>query len=289
MSIYDKIEELENLGVTNPYLRLGVRENATTEEILKAYREAIKKIGINQNQQTVDNNYVIQILTAVKNALTDEEIRKEVDRRIAQRKEGHEIIRSERKNNQSYDFTKATKDLKSDLDIQEIAEAYGLNRSDELSYADIQLILRDYIKRNWDPSRRRCESIIRRYESIIIENAYLLLDKKGSLRCVQEERIGAIRTLSDFFDKTLYIRRRAYSTLSALDYWNLEFKDDNRSTVRLVSLTSILSSELFDRSLGYTFVSQNSLQQGIELGNECLLKLRKNGYLKPTSPNEYIR
>lgn len=43
MSIYDKIEELENLGVTNPYLRLGVRENATTEEILKAYREAIKK------------------------------------------------------------------------------------------------------------------------------------------------------------------------------------------------------------------------------------------------------
>lgn len=289
MSIYDKIEELENLGVTNPYLRLGVRENATTEEILKAYREAIKKIGINQNQQTVDNNYVIQILTAVKNALTDEEIRKEVDRRIAQRKEGHEIIRSERKNNQSYASTKATKDLKSDLDIQEIAEAYGLNRSDELSYADIQLILRDYIKRNWDPSRRRCESIIRRYESIIIENAYLLLDKKGSLRCVQEERIGAIRTLSDFFDKTLYIRRRAYSTLSALDYWNLEFKDDNRSTVRLVSLTSILSSELFDRSLGYTFVSQNSLQQGIELGNECLLKLRKNGYLKPTSPNEYIR
>lgn len=289
MSIYDKIEELENLGVTNPYLRLGVRENATTEEILKAYREAIKKIGINQNQQTVDNNYVIQILTAVKNALTDEEIRKEVDRRIAQRKEGHEIIRSERKNNQSYASTKATKDLKSDLDIQEIAEAYGLNRSDELSYADIQLILRDYIKRNWDPSRRRCESIIRRCESIIIENAYLLLDKKGSLRCVQEERIGAIRTLSDFFDKTLYIRRRAYSTLSALDYWNLEFKDDNRSTVRLVSLTSILSSELFDRSLGYTFVSQNSLQQGIELGNECLLKLRKNGYLKPTSPNEYIR
>ena len=282
MSIYDKIEELENLGVTNPYLRLGVRENATTEEILKAYREAIKKIGINQNQQTVDNNYVIQILTAVKNALTDEEIRKEVDRRIAQRKEGHEIIRSERKNNQSYASSKATKDLKSDLDIQEIAEAYGLNRSDELSYADIQLILRDYIKRNWDPSRRRCESII-------IENAYLLLDKKGSLRCVQEERIGAIRTLSDFFDKTLYIRRRAYSTLSALDYWNLEFKDDNRSTVRLVSLTSILSSELFDRSLGYTFVSQNSLQQGIELGNECLLKLRKNGYLKPTSPNEYIR
>lgn len=289
MSIYDKIEELENLGVTNPYLRLGVRENATTEEILKAYREAIKKIGINQNQQTVDNNYVIQILTAVKNALTDEEIRKEVDRRIAQRKEGHEIIRSERKNNQSYASSKATKDLKSDLDIQEIAEAYGLNRSDELSYADIQLILRDYIKRNWDPSRRRCESIIRRCESIIIENAYLLLDKKGSLRCVQEERIGAIRTLSDFFDKTLYIRRRAYSTLSALDYWNLEFKDDNRSTVRLVSLTSILSSELFDRSLGYTFVSQNSLQQGIELGNECLLKLRKNGYLKPTSPNEYIR
>lgn len=282
MSIYDKIEELENLGVTNPYLRLGVRENATTEEILKAYREAIKKIGINQNQQTVDNNYVIQILTAVKNALTDEEIRKEVDRRIAQRKEGHEIIRSERKNNQSYASTKATKDLKSDLDIQEIAEAYGLNRNDELSYADIQLILRDYIKRNWEPSRRP-------YESIIIENAYLLLDKKGSLRCVQEERIGAIRTLSDFFDKTLYIRRRAYSTLSALDYWNLEFKDDNRSTVRLVSLTSILSSELFNRSLGYTFVSQNSLQQGIELGNECLLKLRKNGYLKPTSPNEYIR
>lgn len=282
MSIYDKIEELENLGVTNPYLRLGVRENATTEEILKAYREAIKKIGINQNQQTVDNNYVIQILTAVKNALTDEEIRKEVDRRIAQRKEGHEIIRSERKNNHSYSSTKVAKDLKSDLDIQEIAEAYGLNRSDELSYADIQLILRDYIKRNWEPSRRP-------YESIIIENAYLLLDKKGSLHCVQEERIGAIRTLSDFFDKTLYIRRRAYSTLSALDYWNLEFKDDNRSTVRLVSLTSILSSELFDRSLGYTFVSQNSLQQGIELGNECLLKLRKNGYLKPTSPNEYIR
>lgn len=282
MSIYDKIEELENLGVTNPYLRLGVRENATTEEILKAYREAIKKIGINQNQQTVDNNYVIQILTAVKNALTDEEIRKEVDRRIAQRKEGHEIIRSERKNNHSYSSTKVAKDLKSDLDIQEIAEAYGLNRNDELSYADIQLILRDYIKRNWEPSRRP-------YESIIIENAYLLLDKKGSLRCVQEERIGAIRTLSDFFDKTLYIRRRAYSTLSALDYWNLEFKDDNRSTVRLVSLTSILSSELFNRSLGYTFVSQNSLQQGIELGNECLLKLRKNGYLKPTSPNEYIR
>lgn len=282
MSIYDKIEELENLGVTNPYLRLGVRENATTEEILKAYREAIKKIGINQNQQTVDNNYVIQILTAVKNALTDEEIRKEVDRRIAQRKEGHEIIRSERKNNQSYASTKATKDLKSDLDIQEIAEAYGLNRNDELSYADIQLILRDYIKRNWEPSRRP-------YESIIIENAYLLLDKKGSLRCVQEERIGAIRTLSDFFDKTLYIRRRAYSTLSALDYWNLEFKDDNRSTVRLVSLTSILSSELFNRCSSYTFVSQNSLQQGIELGNECLLKLRKNGYLKPTSPNEYIR
>lgn len=43
MGIYDKIEELENLGVSNPYLRLGVRESATDEEIIKAYRDAVKK------------------------------------------------------------------------------------------------------------------------------------------------------------------------------------------------------------------------------------------------------
>lgn len=212
----------------------------------------------------------------------DEEIRKEVDRRIAKKKEGHEIIRPERKSNHSYSSTTAAKDLKRDLDIQEIAEAYGLNRNDELSYADIQLILRDYIKRNWDPSRRT-------YESIILENAYLLLDKKGSLRCVQEDCFGSFRYLRDFFDKTLYARVHRYSNSGAIDYWNSEFKNDEYSTVRLVSLTSILSSELFNRGSGYTFVSQNSLQQGIELGNECLLKLRKNGYLKPTSPNEYIR
>lgn len=94
MDIFDKIEELENLGVSNPYLRLGVRENATREEILKTYREAIQTIGINNH---VDNNYVIQILTAAKDALLNQSVRDEIDRRIACQKQERNVAFSKSK------------------------------------------------------------------------------------------------------------------------------------------------------------------------------------------------
>lgn len=290
MSIYNKIEELENLGVTNPYLRLGVRENATTEEIIKAYRDAVKKIGIHQNQQT-DNNYVIQILKAIKDALINPDIRAEIDRVIAKEKQGYEIAVQRKEGEDSETSEEISKNSKQDLDIQEIMEFYGLNKNKELSCAELQLILRDYIKRNLDFSKTSPSNRIE------LRDIYLLLEMNGLLHCVREEKdTSGNRCLLDIFDNTQRAQSKSYyyiylgRDVDALDYWGNHYRNIKDKT-RLVSLTSILSQEFFERDLGrpYPYIQQKILQQGIELGNECLLKLRKNGYLKPISPNEYIK
>lgn len=290
MGVFDIIEELKSLGVSNPYLRLGVPENATSQEIINAYRKAVKEIGIHQNQQT-DNNYVIQILKAIKDALINPDVRAEIDRMITKEKQGHEIAVQRQEGSSSATSEETSQNLKQDLDIQEIIESYGLNKNEELSFAALQLILRDYIKRNGDSSKTSPSNRIE------LRDIYLLLEMNGLLHCVREEKdTSGNRCLRDIFDNTQRAQSKGYyyryfgTDVDALDYWNNHYRNIKNKT-RLVSLTSILSQEFFEIDLGrpYPYIQQKILQQGIELGNECLLKLRKNGYLKPISPNEYIK
>lgn len=276
------LEELERLNIKNPYMLLELPQTATEEEIKHAYREKVKKYGNDQNRKNPDGEYLQQIFTIAYNALTNKNIRRIIDERIAKQKEGYEIVTksvsSEKKTNAHQ------KDLAQELKLQDIIESYGLNKNTELSYADIQLILKEYIKRNWNrfysgPTGNQ-----------VIEGYYILLSKAGAMNLVYEISGYEKTAIRDVFSglDLLSSSKSSADERDATSYWNTLFENRNENT-RLVSLASVYPEHVFLKFSSEGFMQKVDLIQGMELGNECLLKLRKNGYLKPTTPNEYIR
>ena len=119
---------------------------------------------------------------------------------------------------------------------------------------------------------------------------YILLSKAGAMNLVYEISGYEKTAIRDVFSglDLLSSSKSSADERDATSYWNTLFENRNENT-RLVSLASVYPEHVFLKFSSEGFMQKVDLIQGMELGNECLLKLRKNGYLKPTTPNEYIR
>lgn len=289
-----EIERLQELGIDNPYLRLGIKESATREEILSTFRSLVKRYGSDPDRK-VDNQYVMEILKAARDALVNPESRVIIDSVISKKKEGHELqtvskTKSETNsqgNSDNRDISieevlknvpvGSQKKIRTHDLLPEIVDDLGIAPGEDISFADIQLILRQYLKRSWESYPRPDVS------DWSYRDFYLLLDKKGSLT--------AVRTEDTFFTESLtnVFTGQEICSCKPGDLWKLETKERWRrqlpSDERLISVDSVFPPQITYNE----WVSANDIIKGLELGNECLFRLRKNGYLKKNSAKEYIR
>lgn len=298
-----ELEELETLGIKNPYMMLEVKESANDEEIKSAYRRLIKLYGNNPNAQQ-DNYYLIQMFTSARKALLNHESRKIIDKKLTEERKQHSLKVNEElktnnkttKNNQGQTIDVQVEEIlanstpkqqeiaRTEILLPEILESLGLTTyNDELSFADIQLILKEYLKRSWSTFRRPKRNTDD--EMHYISNTYLLLDKKGKLTSTRYyfyhdgyARMLAIKTINDIEIYRLNWNTSDHKTLSNI---NKILPDDEC----MVALTSI-----YPETISYNErISKRNIVTGLELGNECLLQLGKNGYLKKSSPKEFIK
>lgn len=131
--------------------------------------------------------------------------------------------------------------MKKELELQNIMEEFNLNKQEELKNIDIENIIREYLKRNWN------NLYIGQTKVIDIQESYVLLNRKTPM-------IGIVKNTN------------VEGYLTKFD--------------RIYPSCLIIKEK---------YIAEKDLQQGIELGNECLLKLRKNGYLKQTPPIQYTK
>lgn len=171
---------------------------------------------------------------------------------------------------------------RTELILPQILNCFNLENSDSLSFADIQLILKEYLKYNW--SRYNAESIENGQNVFATNNVYLLLDKKGQLTPVTTQLSeGKLFTrLCHLFSKQVLYNEYG-SEIKELKIWN--------SKIATNECLSTLSSIFPERVAYNETIKQGDIIKGIELGNECLLQLRINGYLKATGNNgkSYIK
>lgn len=300
-----ELEELETLGIKNPYMMLQIKESATDEEIKSAYRGLVKLYGKNPNAQQ-DSYYLIQMFTSARKVLLNPESRKIIDQKLTEERNKHSLKINEElkannnqtsRNNQSQTINVQVEEIlanstpkqqeiaRTEILLPEILESLGLTtNNDELSFADIQLILKEYLKRSWDTYRcpkRRTDN-----ENHYITDTYLLLDKKGKLTATRyyfykndiTKLALAINTINDI---EIYRINWSHWDSKTLSNINAKLPDDEC----MVPLTSI-----YPEAISYNeCITRRNIITGLELGNECLLQLRKNGYLKKSSPKEFIK
>lgn len=291
-----ELDELRSLGIKNPYFLLQLKESASENEINEAFKKLIKNYP--ENAKNKDNEYVIQMLKASRVALLNKEARKIIDGCLQSERASHAL--EPFKSDTTSHKEKPTEELlasknqsvqkkaRKECLLPEILEDYGLHNSGELSFADLQLILKEYLKKSWPFYQTEARGEAKQN----LTNTYLLLDKKAQLYCVED-----IFCRGEWFDYSsrylhdIFTRQELYKTeLStyktsildpAITLWNDRLPQDEC----LVSMQTIFPYYLLEPGT----MSKSDIVKGIELGNECLFQLRKTGYMKKTAAKEYIK
>lgn len=290
-----ELDDLRNLGIKNPYFLLQIKESATENEINEAFKKLIKKYPENAKK---DNEYVVQMLKASRAALLNKEARRVMDGYLQSERASHalEPFKKDTSSNEKQTteelLTNKNKSIRKKVRkeclLPEILEDYGLHNTEELSFADLQLVLKEYLKQSWNSYQT--EAKVEAQQNL--RDIYLLLDKKAQLYCVEDIfcRGGWLnfdsRHLHDIFTRQeLYkTEQSSYKTSiydNAIKLWNDRLPKDEC----LVSIQTIFPYYLLETGA----MSKGDIIKGIELGNECLFQLKKTGYMKKTSAKEYIK
>lgn len=298
-----ELDNLKALGIENPYVYLQIKESATDVEIKRAFRELAKRYAYDENRQC-DGHYLRQIFVTCYEALQNKEARAVIDENLQRERRENAIQIREKEERKSQKqatqrnvttsvetILKSTngrvqKQAREEVLLPEILGEFSISEGD-LSFVEIQLILKEYLKRSWDSYES--QSTVSGYEKI--EETYLLLDKKGHLRSVRDYyqlsflSDNARRLLDTFTSQRIHsIEDCDYDTAvvqEALTLWHDVLPEDEC----LVTTRSIFPEKIVN---SYRLNSKD-IAKGLELGNECLLRMRKDGYLKKPSGKEYIR
>ena len=298
-----ELDELRNLGIKNPYFLLQLKESATEAEINEAFKKLIKKYP--ENAKNKDNEYVTQMIKSSRVAILNQESRRIIDGYLQSERKAHalEPFKNDTASNNSNTTSKQKqtteevlasanptiqKKARKECLLPEILEDYGLHNSGELSFADLQLILKEYLKKSWPFYQTEARGEAKQN----LTNIYLLLDKKAQLYCVED--IFCRGSWLDYDSRHLqdiFTRQELYKTEgstykvsildSAIKLWNDRLPQDEC----LVSMQTIFPYYLLENGA----MSKGDIMKGIELGNECLFELRKTGYMKKTTAKEYIK
>lgn len=289
-----ELEELRNLGVTNPYFLLQLRESATEEEINEAFKKMIKKYP--ENAKNKDNEYIAQMLRVSRAALLNREARNILDSSLQADRKAHALEPKAKTTNSTNNNQSATtedllksksksirKKARKEILLPEILEDYGLDNRSELSFVDLQLILKEYVKQSWNSYQT--EANIKQEQKL--KDIYLLLDKKAQLYCVKHTSLSSwssdYRSLSDLLTgQVIYQETAIYlPSTEAITFWNERLPKDEH----LVTMQTMYPYH----SLASGNMSIENIVKGIELGNECLYQLRKTDYMKKASSKEFIK
>lgn len=292
----DLLKDLYDLGIKNPYFLLEIPESASSVDIEKAFKARIKKYS--ENKKNADNQYLVQMLKTCRDVLLNEEARIAIDEAIQSERQAHALqpfcatppqptssdneLRTEELLKSSNE--RVRKQARRECLLPEILEDFGIHNENELSFADLQLVLREYLKQGWNSYNLETTSEMRG----MFDDVYILLDKKGQLHCVESMRtINFLgfnrRSLVDVLVwQTLDSSAEKYGEVSHdLLFWESRLPEDQC----LVTLPTIFPLCVIENGK----IKDENLIKGVALGNECLTQLKKTGYLKQTSPKEYIK
>ena len=335
-----ELMRLKEVGNPNPYTTLCIRETATETEIKAAYRNLVKLYGNDQDRKNSDNQYLVDIFTACRDALLNRQCRIVIDEEIARVKKQNAVMpydkrkaQEERENaasNKKVNLTPTTekkfepvrfdkqqstfktaepkmqkrtdlsfltepttaellmqtkenpyknKIVRNEMVLPEVMSDYSFSNHNELSFVDLQIILKEFLRRTW--ATYTCTNS-KKDKGLYGGKQYFLLDKKGQLDIVyrysglsQAEIINAnTGTILYSWDTTF-----RWSFHGSLPEYN-DLLQEADSDTAIVPLDTIMP---------YTDNSGQSIMKAYELCNECLLELKKYGYLKTAKPNQYLR
>ncbi|MBE6147795.1 MAG: hypothetical protein E7168_05675 [Firmicutes bacterium] len=320
-----ELNKLREVGNPNPYITLCIKETANEVEIKSAYRNLVKLYGNDQDRKNADNQYLIDIFTACRDVLLNSDSRRILDEELSCVKKQNAVttynLKKERQTEQKtaseprvkpYEFTSfnnqskmkkrtdlsfltepttaellvqtkenplKNKIVRTEMVLPEVMSDYSFSNYNELSFVDLQIILKEFLRRTW--ATYTCTNS-KKDNELYGGKQYFLLDKKGQLDIVyrysglsQAEIINAnTGTILYSWDTTF-----RWSFHGSLPEYNdlLQVADSDTAMVPL------------DTIMPYTDNSGQSIMKAYELCNECLLELKKYGYLKKAKPNQYLR